>query len=270
MEAYSGFADVYDIFMDETPYELWRDRIIDAMNTYGISKPARFSGDVSKLDEERILESERNLVLDLGCGTGTLTELLYDAGYDLIGIDNSSEMLTKAFLKKEEKGSDIIYLSQDMRQLDLYSTIGTVVSVCDSVNYITEPEELLEVFKKIENYLYPGGIFVFDFNTLHKYRDIIGDDVIAEDRDECSFIWDNYYDEDTHINEYDLTLFIKQKDGLYKKLTETHYQRGYTLDEMVSLLKDAGLKVVKTMDSDTEGEPHDESERIMVIAKKEV
>ncbi|MBO4376004.1 MAG: class I SAM-dependent methyltransferase [Lachnospiraceae bacterium] len=270
MEAYSAFADVYDEFMDETPYELWRDRIVERINKYGISKPHRFEGDMDSAGEEEILESEKNLVLDLGCGTGTLTELLYDEGYDMIGVDNSFEMLTKAFVKKEEKGSDILYLSQDMRDLDLYSTIGTVISVCDSVNYITKPEELLGVFKSIENYLFPGGIFIFDFNTLHKYKDVIGDSTIAEDRDDCSFIWDNYFDEETEINEYDLTLFVKEEDNLYRKFTETHYQRGYTLKEIKEMLEKAGLKVLEAMDLDTEAEADEESERIMIVAKKEV
>ena len=268
MEAYQGLADVYDEFMDETPYELWRDRIIDRIEKYGISKPNRFTGDMDTAGEEEILESEKNLVLDLGCGTGTLTELLYEKGYDMIGVDNSYEMLTKAFLKKEESGSDILYLSQDMRDLDLYSTIGTVVSVCDSVNYITDEEELLGVFKSVENYLFPGGIFIFDFNTLHKYRDVIADSTIAEDRDDCSFIWDNFFDEETGINEYDLTIFVKQDNDLYKKITETHYQKGYTLKTMLDLLKKAGLEVLETMDSDTEDMASEESERVMVVAKK--
>jgi len=270
MEAYAGLADVYDEFMDETPYELWKDRIIERINRYGVSKPNRFTGDLDNAGEKEILESEKNLVLDLGCGTGTLTELLYKEGYDMIGVDNSYEMLTKAFIKKEESGSDILYLSQDMRDLDLYSTIGTVISVCDSINYITDSEELLGVFKSIENYLFPGGIFIFDFNTLHKYKDVIGDSTIAEDREECSFIWDNFFDEEQNINEYDLTLFVKQENDLYKKITETHYQRGYTLLEIKELLNKAGLKVVEVMDSDSECEPDDESERVLVVAKKEV
>lgn len=270
MEAYSGFADVYDIFMDETPYEVWRDRVIDRIAKYGISKPVRFEGDVESVSEEEVLESEKNLVLDLGCGTGTLTQMLYDAGFDMIGIDNSTEMLTKAFEKKEETGSEILYLCQDMREMDLYSTIGTVVSVCDSINYILESDELLDVFKSINNYLFPGGVFMFDFNTLHKYRDVIGDSTIAEDRDECSFIWDNYFDEDTSINEYDLTLFIKQKDDLYSKVTETHYQKGYTFEEIKELLEKAGLSIVEAMDADSEESVNENTERIFVVAKKEV
>jgi len=270
MDAYSGLAGVYDIFMDQTPYEEWCKRITDCIEKYGISKPVRIDTDGQDISEEQLLESERNLVLDLGCGTGILTQMLYDLGYDMIGIDNSTEMLTKAFERKEETQSDIMYLCQDMRELDLYSTIGTVVSVCDSVNYITEPDELLDVFSSVENYLYPGGLFLFDFNTLHKYRDVIGDSTIAEDRDDCAFIWDNYFDEESSINEYDLTIFTREDGDRFVRTQETHFQRGYTLSEIQDLLKQAGLSVIKTIDSDSEDAPSEESERIFVVAKKEV
>ena len=127
-EIYTDFARVYDELMDNTPYEMWCERLDRLIAAYGVSKPER--------DVEGILDSERNLVVDLGCGTGTLTEMLYQKGYDCIGVDNSEEMLNIAMDKKAESGSEILYLHQDMRELDLYSTVGTVISVCDSVNYI--------------------------------------------------------------------------------------------------------------------------------------
>ena len=136
-EIYTDFARVYDELMDNTPYEMWCERLNRLIAAYGVSKPER--------DAEGILDSERNLVVDLGCGTGTLTEMLYQKGYDCIGVDNSEEMLNIAMDKKAESGSEILYLHQDMRELDLYSTVGTVISVCDSVNYILEEEELLQV-----------------------------------------------------------------------------------------------------------------------------
>ena len=166
MDAYGDFAYVYDEFMDATPYGEWCTLLVELIEKYGVSKPNRGAEDV--------LESERNLVLDLGCGTGTLTELLYEQGYDMIGVDNAPAMLEIAMEKRAESGSSILYLLQDMRELELYSTVGTVVSVCDSVNYILEENELLDVFKLVNNYLYPGGLFIFDFNTDYKYREIIG------------------------------------------------------------------------------------------------
>lgn len=215
------------------------------------------------------LAVERNTVLDLGCGTGTLTELLCQAGFDMIGIDNSEEMLEIALQKREKSGSDILYLLQDMREFELYGTVGAVCSVCDSLNYILQDADMISVFSLVNNYLYPGGIFVFDFNTVYKYEKVIGDDTIAENRDDCSFIWENYYDEESQINEYDLTIFVRKPDTEYfRKFTETHYQKGYTLEQMKGFLEAAGLLFVKAFDADTRGEVRAESERIYVIARE--
>lgn len=299
MEAYTGFAQVYDTFMDETPYQAWAELIDHLILEYGISRPAARESDgtgrlseaqqshdadqaaavkrgsdtdlakaVAETAHEEALLEERNLVLELGCGTGTLTELLSQKGYDMIGIDSSEEMLQIAMEKKAASGSEILYLCQDMRDIDLYSTVGTVISVCDSVNYLLEDEDVADTFALIENYLYPGGIFIFDFNTLYKYETVIGDTTIAENREDCSFIWENYFHEDAHINEYDLTLFVKQEEELFQKLTETHYQRGYTLEEMEHFVAESGLTLLKVMDADTQEAPTPESERIYMIAKK--
>lgn len=289
MEAYTSFAYVYDTFMDNVPYGEWARHIREKLCEHGVTD---------------------GIVLDLGCGTGTMTERLAGYGYDMIGVDNSEEMLELAMEKKTESGYDILYLLQDMRGFELYGTVRAVVSVCDSVNYITEPDELEEVFRLVNNYLDPKGIFLFDFNTVHKYRDVIGASTIAEDRGVCSFIWDNRYYEKEQINEYDLTLFIaedfnpmenayvsertadsedallseegagdledtmfSEEEGgengsLYRRYTETHYQRGYTLAEIQELLERAGLVFIEAYDADTKETPNDTSERICVIARE--
>ena len=261
-EIYTDFARVYDELMDNTPYEMWCNRLDQLIASYGVSRPTR--------DAEGILDSERNLVVDLGCGTGTLTEMLYQKGYDCIGLDNSEEMLNIAMDKKAESGSEILYLHQDMRELYLYSTVGTVISVCDSVNYILEEEELLQVFRLVNNYLYPGGIFIFDFNTDYKYREVIGNTTIAENREDCSFIWENYYNHTSMINEYELTLFVREDEeaSLYRKYQESHFQKAYTLREMRGLLEKAGLKFVAAYDAYTKKAPMYTSERITVIARE--
>jgi len=246
MEAYSDFASVYDIFMDETPYEEW----------------ARFLSD--KLRSEHI---EGGIVLDLGCGTGSLTRLLSENGYDMIGVDNSPQMLQIAMEKEPEDGH-ILYLLQDMREFELYGTVAAVVSVCDSINYITDEEDLLQVFRLVNNYLDPDGVFIFDFNTEYKYREVIGDTVIAENREDCSFIWENYYDRESCINEYDLTIFVRQKGDLFHKFEETHLQKGYTLAQIRELLEKAGLKFLQAMDADTKENVREDSERIYVMAKE--
>ena len=245
------------------------DDILQKYGCYGNPLTTNPIGDATVTEEmEQALMSERNSVLDLGCGTGTLTELLSDKGYDMIGIDNAEEMLEIAMEKQMQSGKDILYLLQDMREFELYGTVGAVVSVCDSLNYILDEEDMQEVFNLVNNYLYPGGIFVFDFNTVYKYETVIGDTTIAENREECSFIWDNYYHDEERINEYDLTIFVEEEEELFRRFSETHYQKGYTLDEMKQFVKKAGLEFVIAMDADTHEAVTDESERIYVVARE--
>lgn len=261
---------MYDIFMDNTPYQEWADFLTELIGTYGISVQRKKTDDLEdgkRTLREKILDSEKNLVLDLGCGTGTLTELLYQKGFDMIGVDCSEDMLNAALAKKERSGSEILYLCQDMRELDLYSTVGTVICVCDSVNYLLKEEDIADTFTLINNYLYPGGLFIFDFNTVYKYEQVIGDATIAENRDECSFIWENFYHDKQRINEYDLTVFVKEED-LFRRFTETHFQRGYTLEEMEGFVKKAGMELLLTLDADTHKAPVKESQRIYVLARE--
>ena len=276
MDAYTDFANVYDTFMDETPYDVWGDFVVELMNKFGVTKPATGKASANNGDaleysteenSEQALEEEKNLIVELGCGTGSFTLNMAKRGYDIIGIDMSSDMLDIARKKTASEGLDVMYLEQDMRELDLYCTCGTVLSVCDSVNYLLEDDDVIETFKLVNNFLFPNGVFIFDFNTLHKYRDVIGDVTIAENREDCSFIWDNYYHEEEHINEYDLTIFAKCGEGdVFKRSVETHYQRGYTLEEMKSFVEKSGLKFIACYDADTHEAPTDESERIYIVA----
>jgi len=248
MEAYSSFAAVYDTFMDNIPYVEWAEYLISLLKEYQV---------------------DDGLVLDMGCGTGSMTELLAEAGYDMIGIDNSQEMLEIAMEKRAESGHDILYLLQDMREFELYGTVKAVVSICDSVNYITEEEDLEEVFRLVNNYLDPKGIFIFDFNTVYKYREVLGDQTIAEDREDCSFIWDNYYYEEEQINEYELSLFIREGESdLYRKYQETHFQKAYDLKTIQRLIKKSGLEYITAYDAFTKEAPTKESERIYVVARE--
>lgn len=189
MEAYTSFAAVYDMFMDNIPYEEWAAYLISLLKEYGI---------------------EDGLVLDLGCGTGSLTEILAREGYDMTGIDLSPDMLQIAMEKRAESGRDILYL----------------------------------------------------------HREILGESTIAEDREESSFIWDNSYDEEERINEYSLSLFIREKEDLYRKYQETHYQRAYTLGEVKDAIRQAGMEFVAVYDAFTRNAPREDSERIYVIARE--
>lgn len=279
MDAYTSFAQVYDLFMDNVPYEEWSRYVI------------------SLLKEEKI---EDGLVLDLGCGTGKMTRLLAAAGYDMIGIDNSWDMLEIAKeyqyeqfaqeeagledemaasrengaaealpdMESEEAAGNILYLLQDMREFELYGTVRAVISICDSMNYILEEEELLQVFKLVNNYLDPRGIFIFDMNTRYKYATLLGEATICENREEGSFIWDNYFDDEEGMNEYDLTLFIREEGDLYRKYEETHYQRVYDLEMVKRLLKEAGMEFVAAYDAFTKEPVKADSERMYIIARE--
>ena len=244
---YAGFAAVYDMFMDNIPYGQWAEYVCSLLLEQGVAE---------------------GLVLELGCGTGSMTQLLAEAGYDMIGVDQSPEMLQAALEKRDESGQDILYLLQDMREFELYGTVRAIVCVCDSLNYITEPEDLLQVFRLADNYLDPGGVFIFDLNTVYKYEEILGDCTIAEDRDAASFIWENGYDAEKRLNVYQLAIFLREEDGRYSKYEETHIQRAYPVEEVKDLLREARLEFVAAYDAFTRQPVRLDSERVYLIARK--
>ena len=249
MSSYENFARVYDLFMDNIPYEEWCGYLTGLLQEYGVTE---------------------GLVLELGCGTGNMTRLLANRGYDMIGVDNAPDMLEIAMEKRQAEGQDILYLFQDMREFELYGTVKAVVSLCDSMNYILEEEDLLQVFRLVNNYLDPGGVFIFDLNTAYKYREVLGEQTIAENREDASFIWDNYYDQEEQINEYELTLFVKcrQEEDLYRKYQEVHFQRAYTLEEIKTLIEKSGLTFLNAYDDYTRETATEESERIVVVCRE--
>ena len=143
-----------------------------------------------------------------------------------------------------------------------------IVSVCDSLNYVTEEADLFQVFRLAHNYLDPDGVFLFDMNTVYKYAEILGESVIAENREEGSFIWENYYDPEEGLNEYDLTLYVREADGRYSRYEETHFQRAYETETVLGLLEKAGFRVEKLLDAETGEKPRRETERIFIAARK--
>lgn len=247
MEQYTNFAKVYDLFMDNVPYDKWVEQIKDI------------------LYKENIKDG---LICDLGCGTGAITERLANLGYDMIGIDNSYDMLDVAMEKKYASGHDILYLCQDMREFELYGTVRAIISRCDSLNYIRELSELKEVFAWVNNYLDPDGLFIFDMNTEYKYQNILGDNTFAEVREQASFIWENTYDSDKRINEYDLNLFIKLEGDNYKRFEERHVQKAYTFDEILSAIDSSNMVLEKYLDADTYGDVSEKTERILFVARE--
>lgn len=247
MEAYTGFASVYDLFMDNIPYKDWCAYVIGLLKEHGISD---------------------GLLLDLGCGTGKLTRLLAAEGYDMIGVDLSEEMLEIALEHEMEDPKQILYLQQDMREFELYGTVRAIVSICDSMNYLEDYEDLVQVLRLANNYLDPKGIFIFDMNTVYKYQEQLGEQTIAENREESSFIWENYFDEGEMVNEYDLTLFIRDEDGRYSKYEETHYQKAFEISAVLKAVKEAGMELVAVYDAFTREPVKENSDRVYFVVRE--
>lgn len=242
MDMYTGFAGIYDMFMDNIPYHKWGIQTKNLLHKYGISN---------------------GIVAELGCGTGNITQIMSDFGYDMIGIDVSPDMLDIAEQKNRENKGDILYLCQDIREFELYGTCAAIISRCDAMNYITEYEDLIRVFSLVNNYLDPSAPFVFDMNSIYKYEKILGERTIAENRDEGSFIWENFYAAKTHLNTYDLTFYAKDEDGKYLRFEERHVQRGYSPEEIREAAQEAGMTWGFAIDADTNKAVNEKTQRYL-------
>lgn len=260
MDAYTSFAQVYDLFMDNVPYDKWCSWICDYLR------------------KEKV---EDGLILDLGCGTGKLTRLMAKEGYDMIGIDMSYDMLDIAreqemFAQMEvmdqmeamDQGREILYLQQDMREFELYGTVRAIYSSCDCINYLMEEEDVETVFRLANNYLDPEGLFIFDVNTPYKYEKLLGDNTFAEDREESSFIWNNFYDKEEGVNQYDLSIFVREEDGRFQRFRETHYQRSYSLETLKTLIERSGMEFVAAFDAYSYEPVREDSEKITIVARE--
>lgn len=244
---YEGFAQVYDHMMEHIPYEEWFVKLKAYLTEHGLAK---------------------GRICELGCGTGIMTEMLAAAGYEMIGLDKSVDMLALAREKQEETGSDILYLNQSMERMELDSPVDAFISVCDSMNYLLHEDEISALFQRVKKYLKPGGYFIFDLKTSFCYRNVIGNQTWVEQDDEVSYIWENYFYEDEDINEYMLTIFRKQPNTeLYERMEEAHYQRAYSLERLQVLLQEAGLVVVDSFDESMTNPIQENSERMYIIAK---
>jgi len=241
MDAYSKFSEIYDLLMTDVPYAKIAE-IIDL-----------------KLKKHQI---KNNLILDLACGTGSLTKELSEKGYDMIGADSSYEMLEKA----REKNPGILLLNQSMENFELYGTVGAIVCSLDSINYILDDEDLNKTFKNCNNYLEPGGIFIFDINTEHKFKNILADNIFTYDSDEIFYAWENNYSEKEKLCDFYLTFFVKEKEN-YSKFCEVHTERVYSEKEIERALKNNGFKVLEKLDDFTGNKSHKKSERIMYVCK---
>ena len=248
MESYGDFAQVYDLFMQDVPYQEWADHIEQIWKKYKITP---------------------KLIAELGCGTGALSNLFAAKNIEVIGIDNADQMLAIAKEKAADMGLDVLYLRQDMREFELYGTVDSIYCACDSINYILEEDELLQTFKLVNNYLEPGGLFIVDINTQYKYETLLADHTFAHNAEEASYIWENYYDHEDQINEYLVTFFVKEEDDRYAKFEEIHYERMYTLETISKLIEKAGMCIEGAFDGYTFNPVKENSDRITIIAREQ-
>lgn len=252
-EGYDAIAGVYDQLNRELDYEAWADFFEQCF--------AQF------------LPTPPELVLDLACGTGRMTRVLAKRGYDMIGVDGSTSMLSEAYEQSEEES--ILYLCQDMREFELYGTVGAVVCCLDSINYLLKDEDVRRVFALVHNYLDPDGLFLFDVNTPYKFENVYGNNAyILEDEIHQRAVfcgWQNDYRKENGICDFYLTLFEEDEDGTYIRSEEHQQERCYTKQQLTDWLSECGFELLGIYGDFNASAPKEDCERwyIAARAKKE-
>ncbi len=244
---YRDFAYIYDNLLYDINVTQWVGYIESIFDKYN-KKP--------------------EIILDLACGTGRITTELAKKGYDMIGIDLSSEMLNVAKDKATAHSLDVLYLNQNMSEFELYGTVDAVICLLDSFNYLINEEDLYKTLNLINNYLNPEGILIFDINSKYKLSKILGNNVFYDVSDQISYIWENKFINSKNICEMDLTFFQMDKDGKYIRYDEIHTERAYSINEIDNALKSAKLNVIGKFNEFTFDIPDAKSERIFFIAEK--
>lgn len=248
-DIYKSYAGVYDLWMDPGMYDDWEEIILAVLRKCGID-PAK--------KEYRLA--------DVACGTGQMSLRFAADGFNVTGVDISPDMIRVAADNAERLGIPAEFSCQDMRELHLNEPADTVICLCDSLNYLLTDEDLEKAFLAASGSLTKQGLYVTDIHTPYYYRDVLGEDVFADDREEASFIWDNRFDEQTMLNSCELTLFIKEGER-YSKHKEHHIQKAYTAEHISQIAGKAGMILYLQLDPDTGEAPDDASERIMLFFK---
>ena len=251
MKPYEALAAVYDRLGEKPDYNEYAAFFSTCCKRYDISP---------------------SLVLDLGCGTGAMTLALAARGYDMIGVDGSEQMLSRAYERMYKEGaSGVLFLEQDMRAFELYGTVGAVVSTLDCVNYLTGDGDLAKCFSLVHNYLDPDGIFLFDVNTPYKFAHIYGDNAyILEDEIDGQAVWcgwQNAYDTETGLCDFYLTLFEEDEDGRYLRSEEHQRERCFTHETLLAALERAGFAYLGTWADYRFTSPDESTERWYIAAR---
>ena len=246
--SYGIFSSVYDILTENVEYEKIAHKIRSLLHKNGV-----YGG----------------LLLDLGCGTGTLSFLLENKGYDVIGVDASEDMLIVANEKKYEENSNTMFLCQKAEELDLFGTIDCAVSVLDTINHIDTLEKVQKSFEKVSLFMNMDGIFIFDMNTPYKHEKILGNNTFIYDMDEVYCAWQNSFDKENATTNIDLDFFIKNEDDdCYERYSESFCEYAYEPQDVLNILKKCGFEILSTFDDYSDNLTNNETERIVVVAKK--
>lgn len=242
---YERFARVYDFLMEDAPYEKWLDF---------------FQRHVSKLPG-------RN-VLDLACGTGELTWRLAEAGWDVTGVDLSDSMLFAARQKAEAKKLSIPLFQQDMRDLEGLGQFDAITIFCDSLNYLTEEDDIKRTFRGVQRHLKQDGLLLFDVHSLYKMRHIFKDGTFTAVDEAVSYIWNCFDGEQPDSIEHELTFFVREEGmDLYERFDELHVQRTFTIEQYKMWLRAAGFSDIEVTADFTEKSPEKMSERIFFVCR---
>lgn len=246
MSGYGDFSGVYDILTEDVDYKGRREYLFGLFERF-----------------DRI----PTLMLDLACGTGSFSNEFAEKGIDVIGVDASEDMLSVAREKSEQMGNDILYLCQPAEELELYGTVDGAICCLDSINHITDKEDLLKAFERVSLFLEPQRLFIFDVNTVYKHENILGNETFVIEDSGVFCTWQNTYFEDEKITEINLDFFIEE-DGLYKRYSEDFCERAYTAEELEDMLSKAGLVIEAVLDDMTDAPPRPDSERLIYVTRK--
>lgn len=246
MASYVPFADYYDDLMENAEYEKRCDYILSLLKKYN---------------------HNTGLTLDLACGTGSLTLLLAEKGVDVYGVDASQEMLSIAQAKAYENGKNILFLCQKMQRLDLFGTIDTCVCTLDSINHITDIDDVQKTFDRVSLFLNKGGYFLFDVNTVYKHQKILADNTFVYENKKVFCVWQNTLMEDNMVK-IDLDFFENANGNVYKRRNECFFERAYEHSKIIAMLEKSGLQLVDCFGDMTENKPEPQEQRAIYIAKK--
>ncbi len=210
------------------------------------------------------------ILLDLACGSGTLSALFAKRGYEVIGVDASEEMLAAAQEKRMEEGFDALFLQQKMEALDLFGTIDAAVCTLDSLNHLTDEAAFCEALRRVALFMNDGGVFLFDVNTPYKHAQVLGSHTFVYDLDEVFCVWQNSFDQTTQTTHITLDLFTPDEaDGeVYSRETEEFSERAYDLGFIAERLKAVHFEVLQILDAHTRGPLRETSERALFVCKK--